>query len=544
MRSATWMAARLEALGALDRAAHRTSELGDTVVATFEGRSDGPTVMLIGHADTVFDVGYLARRPFEVRDDRILGPGVSDMKGGLLAGLYALEALRALRHRPDDWLPVGRLIYVVNPDEEIGSPVSSGGHRRAGPWPDAAFVMEAARANGDIVSARKGMMHLRATIHGRSAHAGVEPEKGRSATLEAAHKTVALHALNGRWPGVTVNVGSIDGGTRPNIVAEEAVITIDMRARHADEQDEAEAAIYEILQTSTVPDVSTDIEKLAHSRPMEKTEDSAELVDCGRRHRRRAGLRLGRCRDRRRFGRQHHRERGRAFARRPGPHRRQRPHAPRVHRDEQHRPEDDAARCAAAVSRRLTFLRRAAPARSGSSPGKMTPSTSMTRPQLSWVSSRERGQALVGIGPAILPCVVHRQVLRILVAPAFGLDPGAVFIGDHGAECTHAPLRCPVVHVVVVDRVLVAADPRVAGLDAAGRVLLADGDRAPFGAGGRAIEASAAAYDAAEAAEVSSVDGRRLGARLSHPISGRRGHQGEAAGQREDGHAGRYVGLL
>ena len=138
--------------------------------------------------------------------------------------------------------------------------------------------MEAARANGDIVSARKGMMHIRATIHGRSAHAGVEPEKGRSATLEAAHKTIALHRLNGRWPGVTVNVGSIAGGTRPNIVAEEAVMTIDMRARHTDEQDQAEAAIYQVLQTSKVPDVSTDIAKLAHSRPMEKTEDSAELV--------------------------------------------------------------------------------------------------------------------------------------------------------------------------------------------------------------------------------------------------------------------------
>jgi glutamate carboxypeptidase len=107
----------------------------------------------------------------------------------------------------------------------------------------------------------------------------VEPEKGRSATLEAAHKTLALHALNGRWPGVTVNVGELQGGTRPNIVAEECVITVDMRARLTVEQDEAEAAIYEILQTSTVPDITIEIEKLAHSRPMEKTEASAELVD-------------------------------------------------------------------------------------------------------------------------------------------------------------------------------------------------------------------------------------------------------------------------
>jgi len=273
---ATWMADRLAALGAsIER--HRHDELGDTVVATFERDDEGPTVVLIGHADTVFDEGYLARRPYDIRGDTILGPGVSDMKSGLLNGLYALEALRAVGG--DEWLPVGRLVYVVNPDEEIGSPVSTVLIAELARTADVAFVMEGARANGDVVSARKGMMHIRATIHGRAAHAGVEPEMGRSATLEAAHKTVALHALNGRWPGVTVNVGELQGGTRPNIVAETCVLTIDMRARQRSEQDEAEAAIYEILEASRVPDVTTDIERLAHSRPMEKTAESAELVE-------------------------------------------------------------------------------------------------------------------------------------------------------------------------------------------------------------------------------------------------------------------------
>ncbi len=200
------------------------------------------------------------------------------MKGGLLAGVYALEAIRALSPDEPGWPRPGRLVYIVNPDEEIGSPVSSPLIARLARGADAAFVLEAARRNGDIVSARKGMMHLRATIHGRAAHAGVEPEKGRSATLEAAHKTVALHELNGRWDGVSVNVGAINGGTRPNIVAEEAVITIDMRARRARDQDEAEAAIREVLDTATVPDTSTDVEVLAHSRPMERTAASAALV--------------------------------------------------------------------------------------------------------------------------------------------------------------------------------------------------------------------------------------------------------------------------
>ncbi len=176
-------------------------------------------------------------------------------------------------------MPGGTLIYVVNPDEEIGSPVSTPLIAELAGTADAAFVMEAARENGDIVSARKGMMHIRATLRGRSAHAGVEPQKGRSATLEAAHKTVALHALNGHWPGVTVNVGELRGGTRPNIVADECVLTIDMRARLRAEQDEAEAAIYRILQTSTVSDIATEVDKLATFRPMEKTQASGELVE-------------------------------------------------------------------------------------------------------------------------------------------------------------------------------------------------------------------------------------------------------------------------
>jgi glutamate carboxypeptidase len=273
---ATWMAGRLSDLGgAVVR--HANAELGDTVVATFEGRAEGPTIVLIGHTDTVFDPGYLQRRPYAIEGDTILGPGVSDMKSGLLAGLYALDVVLATA--TDAGPPFGRLVYIVNPDEEIGSPVSSDLIAELAQGADAAFVMEAARANGDIVSARKGMMHLRATVHGRSAHAGVEPERGRSATLEAAHKTVALHALNDRWPGVTVNVGELKGGTRPNIVAEEAVLTIDMRARLAVEQDEAESAILEILERSTVPDVVTSVEKLAATRPMEKTAASAELVE-------------------------------------------------------------------------------------------------------------------------------------------------------------------------------------------------------------------------------------------------------------------------
>ncbi len=104
-------------------------------------------------------------------------------------------------------------------------------------------MLECARANGDIVSARKGTVDLRLTVHGRAAHAGVEPEKGRSAILEAAHQAIAIHALNGRWPGVTANVGVIHGGIRPNVVAEEAVLEVDLRATTREQLEAAEAAV-------------------------------------------------------------------------------------------------------------------------------------------------------------------------------------------------------------------------------------------------------------------------------------------------------------
>ena len=114
----------------------------------------------------------------------------------------------------------GTITYVCNPDEEIGSPFSGPVIRELAPAHDAALVLEGARANGDIVSSRKGITDFTITIEGRAAHAGVEPEKGRNAILQAAHTIQELEGLNGRWPGVTSNVGVVRGGTRSNVVAE------------------------------------------------------------------------------------------------------------------------------------------------------------------------------------------------------------------------------------------------------------------------------------------------------------------------------------
>jgi glutamate carboxypeptidase len=227
--------------------------------------------------DTVFDPGTAAERPFRIAGGQAFGPGVTDMKSGLLTGLYGLRALLELTR--DGGLPFERVVFVANPDEEIGSPSSTPHIRALAPAVDACFVLECARANGDIVSSRKGTIDLVLTVHGRAAHAGVEPEKGRSAILEAARIVRDLHALNGRWPGVTVNVGVISGGTRPNVVAERCVLEVDVRATDAASQDEAEAAIRALAAATEVPDTTVEVERRARHRPMEKLEHAGRLVD-------------------------------------------------------------------------------------------------------------------------------------------------------------------------------------------------------------------------------------------------------------------------
>ena len=248
-------------------------QLGDLVIGRLHG-ADGPNVLLVGHMDTVFDDGTVAERPFRIDGDIARGPGVSDMKGGLLAGFVATEVLQEA-----GFDGFGTITYVCNPDEEIGSPFSGPVIRELALRHDAALVLEGARANGDIVSARKGITDYRIVISGRAAHAGVEPEKGRSAVLEAAHAIVALQALNGRWPDVTVNVGVVRGGTRTNVVAERCEIHVDLRSPELETLEAAEAEIERICGDHVVPDVSADVVANSWHRPMEKKDGSVRLVD-------------------------------------------------------------------------------------------------------------------------------------------------------------------------------------------------------------------------------------------------------------------------
>ena len=278
------VAAELTSMGAaVERRPDPSGRYGDTVIGTFTGAPGaGPRVLLIGHMDTVFSEGTVAKRPFASDGTIARGAGVSDMKAGLLAGLRAVGALRALVDGGGSGgapLPFERLTFIANPDEEIGSPSSTPHIREAAASADACFVLECARENGDFVSARKGIADIRLTINGRAAHAGVDPAKGRSAIVAGAELVREINALNGRWPEVTTNVGVFNAGTRPNIVCDKAELEVDVRAMAAGHLAAAIAAINELAASPAVPDVSIDVETMAGWAPMEKLERSGRLAD-------------------------------------------------------------------------------------------------------------------------------------------------------------------------------------------------------------------------------------------------------------------------
>lgn len=262
---------RLEAAGAsVD--VYPDPTLGDSLLARWRG-SGGCRLLLIGHIDTVYPPGWIETHPFNVDGDLARGPGTADMKAGLLAALYAVETLVAA-----GFDTFGEIAYVVNSDEEIGSPTSTPLIEREARGRDAVLVLEAGRANGNIVSARKGMGTFHLSVAGQAAHAGVEPDRGRSAILELAHQIVALHRLNDSQRGITVNVGVAQGGTRPNVIAAEAHGTIDMRARTLADLEATMAAMRDLAARPSVLGTAVTLTGDIAKAPMERTAATERLI--------------------------------------------------------------------------------------------------------------------------------------------------------------------------------------------------------------------------------------------------------------------------
>lgn len=221
-------------------------ESGGHLLARPAGERSGPTQLLLGHSDTVWPLGTLESMPVSLEGNRLAGPGVYDMKAGLAMMVFALKALRAL-----DLHPTVQPLLFINSDEEVGSAESTPHITRLARTANRALVLEPAFGpEGKLKTARKGVGRFTITVHGKAAHAGLEPEKGASAIVELAHVILTLNAMNDPTRGTTINVGLVEGGRRSNVVAPQARAVVDVRVLNMEEAHRVETAIHN-LQTVT-----------------------------------------------------------------------------------------------------------------------------------------------------------------------------------------------------------------------------------------------------------------------------------------------------
>jgi glutamate carboxypeptidase len=222
------LASKFETLGGRVTV-HRAEDCADNLQIDFPGKAEVKPVLLLGHFDTVYPLGALAKMPCHVANGRLRGPGVLDMKSGIALMFYAIEALKAWHGS----LPRPVTVLLVS-DEEVGSTSSRKITEALARKSAAVLVLEpAAGLRGAVKTARKGVGDYTLRVEGVAAHAGLDPGKGHSAIVELAHQITSIAKLNDLKQGISVNPGVIRGGTRTNVIAAEAVVEIDVRIKRA-----------------------------------------------------------------------------------------------------------------------------------------------------------------------------------------------------------------------------------------------------------------------------------------------------------------------
>jgi len=255
---------------------HRAKDFGNHLQVEFPGTSGQKPVMLLGHFDTVWSMGTLANMPFRVADGRVHGPGVLDMKTGIVMLLYAMRALRELEvhnHRP--------ITIFLDSDEEVGSassrPITEAIARQC----EAVLVLEPAQGPlGLLKTSRKGVGSYTVHVHGRASHAGVDFEKGHSAIVELSRQILEIAKFTDLGRGITVNPGVIQGGTRSNVVAAEACVEVDIRIARAADAGELEHKFSELR--SFDPNCRLEISGGLNRPPMERTAGTVRLLEAAR----------------------------------------------------------------------------------------------------------------------------------------------------------------------------------------------------------------------------------------------------------------------
>jgi glutamate carboxypeptidase len=248
------------------------SGCGDHLVARSSWGQNEPGILVLSHLDTVHPMGFIERLPFKIEGDVAFGPGIYDMKGGAYLAYHAFRQVCANGARS----PLGvTQIYVS--DEEIGSPTSRALIEAEGRRAKYVLVTEPARDGGKIVTGRKGVARFEVFIKGVPSHAGTRPEDGRSAIRELGNVIQTLEAMNDLKRGVTVNVGVVRGGTKPNVIAEEAYAEVDMRVPTTADSDELVPKILNLR--SRTDGVSVKVTGELNRPPYEKGNAGAALYE-------------------------------------------------------------------------------------------------------------------------------------------------------------------------------------------------------------------------------------------------------------------------
>jgi len=246
---------------------------GNNLVARKSGQGH-LRLLLVGHVDTVYPQGAVAARPFHIQDGIAYGPGVIDMKSGDVMGLYALQALIE-----SNFEEYKELIFVFNNDEEVGSPGSAPLLRDIAPQVDIGLVLESSRSIEILTRARKGAEKYELEVVGVPAHSGAEPNRGRSAVIELAHKMIAIHHLNSVFPGVTFNVTRISSSEPLNVVPDAARCSISVRAFNQRGLDVAAKALEQIAAGCSIPDTHTRLTRFPGRSAYEATPEVMRLVE-------------------------------------------------------------------------------------------------------------------------------------------------------------------------------------------------------------------------------------------------------------------------
>ncbi|SDZ61613.1 M20/M25/M40 family metallo-hydrolase [Pseudomonas sp. NFIX28] len=264
--------AELEKLGARIEKVPNGSAGGSHVLATLKGTGKAK-ILLMAHMDTVFKEGTAAERPFRIQDGRAYGPGVMDDKGGIVAGIYALKVLDNLKFKD-----YAQITFLLDASEETGSEIATELIKKTAKAHDVTLNLEPGRPADGLVVWRKGSATALVEVKGKAAHAGVAPELGRNAAMEAAHQILQLGKLGDEEKKTTINFTVLKAGDRTNVIPDQATAKADVRAAVPEEFDRIEKDLARVSANKLIADTEVKTTLQRGLPPMPQTEKSDALV--------------------------------------------------------------------------------------------------------------------------------------------------------------------------------------------------------------------------------------------------------------------------